>query len=272
VREMALYRTCGDRFLILEFGDEVDLSLNFKAILMKEVIKKEKIKGISDIIVGTCALMIVYDPFEIRINKLFESLKELEKKGIDFNEEIPSRLITIPVLFNDRWTRECSKTHHLPPDLESIAEYNGLCIKEFVNVYTSTDYWVKYVGFSPGLVAFNALDPRKEMRSPQLKSPRIWTPPGAVGVHRSGNCIYAVNTPGGVKMVGRTPLLIFDINQKNPAFRDSPALFRPGDRIRLIPLSGEKEYLQIERHVDSFPYQIEEGTYSGNWIKEAMNV
>ena len=55
--------------MILEFGDEVDLSLNFKAILMKEVIKKEKIKGISDIIVGTCALMIVYEPFEIRINK-----------------------------------------------------------------------------------------------------------------------------------------------------------------------------------------------------------
>jgi len=73
-------------------------------------------------------------------------------------------------------------------------------------------------------------------------------------------------------MVGRTPLLIFDINQKNSAFRDSPALFKPGDRIRLIPLSGEKEYLQIEQHVDSYPYEIEEGMYSENWIKEAMSV
>ena len=49
---------------------------------------------------------------------------------------------------------------------------------------------------------------------------------------------------GEVKMVGRTPLLIFDINQKNPAFRDSPALFRPGDRIKLIPLSGA--YMEME--------------------------
>jgi allophanate hydrolase subunit 1 len=73
-------------------------------------------------------------------------------------------------------------------------------------------------------------------------------------------------------MVGRTPLLIFDINQKNPAFKDSPALFRPGDRIRLIPLSGEKEYLQIEKNVDSYPYEIEEGTYSGNLMKEAISV
>lgn len=269
---MTTYRICGDRFLIVEFGDEVDLSLNFKAIFMKEVIKKEKIRGISDIIVGTCALMIGYDPFEIRWNDLVEILKELEKEEIASDKEIPSRVITIPVLFNDRWTRECSKAHHLPPDLESIAEYNGVSIEEFVSVYTSTDYWVKYVGFSPGLVAFNALDSRKEQRSPQLKSPRTWTPPGAVGVHRSGNCIYAVNTPGGVKMVGRTPLLIFDINQKNPAFKDSPALFRPGDRIRLIPLSEEKEYLQIEKNVDSYPYEIEEGTYSGNLMKEAISV
>ena len=272
MREMAHYRTCGDRFLILEFGDEVDLSLNFKAILMKEVIKKEKIKGISDIIVGTSALLIGYDPFEIRMDDLVDRLKELEKKGIDFSEEIPSRLITIPILFNDQWTRECSKAHHLPPDLESIAEYNGLSIEKFVNVYTSTDYWVKYVGFSPGLVAFNALDPHKELRSPQLKSPRTWTPPGAVGIHRSGNCIYAGNTPGGVKMVGRTPLLIFDIDQKNSAFRDSPALFRPGDRIKMIPLSGEKEYQQIEKNVDSYPYEIEEGTYSGNSMREATRV
>ena len=199
-------------------------------------------------------------------------IKEIEKQRMDFNKEIPSRLITIPVLFGDWWTRECSEAHHLPPDLESIAEYNGLSTKEFINVYTRSEYWVKYVGFSPGLAAFNSLDPCKELRSPQLKSPRIWTPPGAVGVHRSGNCIYAVDTPGGVKMAGRTPLLIFDINQKNPAFKDSPALFRPGDRIRLIPLGSEKEYLQIERYVDRYPYQIEEGTYSGSRIKEVMNV
>lgn len=269
---MTIYRICGDRFLILEFGDEVDLSLNFKAILMKEVIKKENIKGISDIIVGTCALMISYDPFEIKVKDLIEILKELEKEGIDFDKRIPSRLIKIPVLFNDRWTRECSKAHNLPPDLESIAEYNGLSIDEFIKVYTSTDYWVKYVGFSPGLVAFSVLDPRKELRSPQLKIPRTWTPPGAVGVHRSGNCIYAVNTPGGVKMVGRTPLLIFDIYQKNPAFIDGPALFRPGDRIKLIPLSEEKEYLQIEQNVDSYQYEIEEGMYVGNWLREAVSV
>jgi KipI family sensor histidine kinase inhibitor len=269
---MTLYRICGDHALILEFGDEVDLSLNFKAILMKEMIKREKIIGISDIIVGTCALMIVYNPFEIRINQLIEHMKEIEKNGIDLNKEIPSRLIKIPVLFNDRWTRECSEAHQLPPDLESIAEYNGVSIEEFVSIYTSTDYWVKYVGFSPGLIAFNTLDSRKELRSPHLKIPRTWTPPGAVGIHRSGNCIYAVNSPGGVKMVGRTPLLIFDINQKNPAFKDGPALFRPGDRLRVIPLSGEREYLEIEKNVDNYPYEIEEGTYSGKLMKEATHV
>ena len=40
-----IYRICGDRFLMLELGDEVDLQLNFKAISMKDIIEKENIQG-----------------------------------------------------------------------------------------------------------------------------------------------------------------------------------------------------------------------------------
>jgi urea carboxylase len=252
---------------MLELGDEVDLKLNFQAIIMKETIEQECIRGVREIMFATCSLLISYDPLEIKIRDLIDRLKALEDRGLDFlNRSLPSRLIHVPILFNDRWTIECSKAHGLPPDLESVAEYNGLSIGEFINVYTSTDYWVKYLGFCPGEISFNALDPKKELRAAQLKVPRTWTPQGAIGIYRSGNCIYPAVIPGGVKLVGRTPLLVFDIHQKNPAFRESPALFKPGDRLRITPID-EKEYLAIEKNIDTYLYEMEEGTYSGNWLQ-----
>lgn len=264
-----IYRICGDRFLMLELGDEVDLKLNFKAIIMKENIEKENIKGVREIMFATCSLLISYDPFEIKVQDLIDRLEMLEDQGIDYlNRSVPSRLIHVPILFNDRWTIECSKAHHLPPDLESVAEYNGLSVEEFIKVYTSTDYWVKYLGFCPGEISFNALDPEKELRAAQLKVPRTWTPQGAIGIYRSGNCIYPAVIPGGVKLIGRTPLRIFDIHQKNPAFKESPALFIPGDRLRVIPID-EKEYLAIEKNIDTYQYELEEGTYSGSWLRSS---
>ncbi len=261
IDKKTVYRICGDRFLTMEFGDEVDLSLNYKAIAMKEVIEQEHIRGICEIFSATVSLTIYYDPFNIKVDDLIRELQELEQKGIAYEKKIPSRVIKVPVLFNDRWTTACMKAHNIfPPDIESVAEYNGLSIEEFIGVYTSTDYWVKYVGFSPGLVAFNSLDPKKELRANQLKEPRTWTPIGAVGIHRSGNCIYAVNSPGGVKMVGRTPILIFDIERQNLVFKDKPVLFRPGDRIRLTPID-EREFLRIEKNIHTYQYEIEEGTY-----------
>ena len=264
-----IYRICGDRFLMVELGDEVDLQLNFMAISMKDIIEKENIRGVREIMFATCSLLIRYDPFEIDVRDLIDRLKALEARGIDYlDRSIPSRLIHLPILFNDRWTIECSKAHNLPPDMESVAEYNGLSVEEFIKVYVSTDYWVKYLGFCPGEISYNSLDPKKELRAAQLKVPRTWTPQGAIGIYRSGNCIYPAVIPGGVKLIGRTPLLVFDIRQKNPAFKESPALFRAGDRLRVIPID-EKEYLAIERNIDSYPHQIEEGVYSGKELKGA---
>jgi allophanate hydrolase subunit 1 len=61
-------------------------------------------------------------------------------------------------------------------------------------------------------------------------------------------------------------LLTWDVNQTNPVFREGYALFRAGDRIRLIPIE-EKEYLRIEENINTYPYEIEDGVYSRGWLK-----
>ena len=74
-----VYRICGDRFLTLEFGDEVDLSLSFKAIMMKEIIEDANIQGICDIFSATVSLTICYDPLTIKVHELIKELEKLEK-------------------------------------------------------------------------------------------------------------------------------------------------------------------------------------------------
>jgi hypothetical protein len=66
-------------------------------------------------------------------------------------------------------------------------------------------------------------------------------------------CIYPDQTPGGYQLLGRTPMPIWDREQRLHAFRDSLALFRPGDRVRFAPI-GLEEYRWIEA-------QVEDGTY-----------
>jgi allophanate hydrolase subunit 1 len=54
---------------------------------------------------------------------------------------------------------------------------------------------------------------------------------GSIGVAGRQTGIYAVESPGGWNLIGRTALRLFD-----PA-ADPPARFKPGDRLRFIPTS-----------------------------------
>jgi len=59
-------------------------------------------------------------------------------------------------------------------------------------------------------------------------------------------------------MLGNSPVKTFDLDGRNPFFRNHPLLVHPGDRLRFIPIKS-KEYDQIKRHVDDYVYEVEEG-------------
>jgi allophanate hydrolase subunit 1 len=66
-------------------------------------------------------------------------------------------------------------------------------------------------------------------------------------------------------MLGRTPLLIYDLKRSNPIFKDDIILFRPGDRIDFFSIS-HAEYQAIERNFSSYAYQIEDEDWTLNSI------
>jgi urea carboxylase len=260
--EKGKYYPLGDQFLAVDFGDEGKLEENILGIFMAHKVEEASVAGVIDIVPYAWELMIGYDPCKIRYRELVD---KLEKWANEFRErkgkiQIPSRIVTLAVLYDDKWTRECAEQHGVPPNLQVAAEYNNLSVEEFIKIHTSQTYWVRYVGGNPGLAGFISLTPERELRAPKYKKPRTWTPARAFGLGGNSNSIYPSELPGGVQMLGRIPMPIFSIESRNPAFKDGPALLRAGDRIKLISIT-EEEYTEIENNSEVYEYQIIEGLF-----------
>jgi len=95
--------------------------------------------------------------------------------------------------------------------------------------HASRDYLVYCVGFAPGFTYCGAL--LDQLAVPRLASPRLRVSAGSIGIAGRQTGIYAVDSPGGWNLIGRTPMRLFD-----PA-ADPPARFKPGDRLRFVPTS-----------------------------------
>lgn len=254
----------GDRYILVEFGNEMNLELNFLGQGLGAVIKQSTIKGVIETAPAFASILVHYDPDLIGYHALVRELSSLIN-GLGSIEEIelPSRLFYLPCCYLDPWTRECvedyqEKIHAKQSDPELVAELNDLSgVDELVRVHSGTEYWVASLGFWPGLPFMMPLDPRCRLTAPKYNPPRTWTPKGAVGMGGASTAIYPVSTPGGYQIFGRTPVPIWDTQASFPEFEQSICLFKPGDRVKFVPIS-EQEFIDIEKRVadKSYVYNV----------------
>ncbi len=123
----------------------------------------------------------------------------------------PADEVTIPVNYDGE-------------DLAAVAELTGLGVGEVIARHTRVVYEVAFVGFAPGFGYLTGLDPA--LNVPRLDSPRPRVPAGSVAIAGPYAAVYPTASPGGWRLLGRTPAMVFDPH------RDPPALFRPGTRVR----------------------------------------
>ena len=254
------YLPGGDKYILVEFGNVMNLELNFKAQGLAKAIENSKIKGVYETLPCFASMLVHYNSDEIKYHDLIRELKSLvgDLKNSD-DVVVKSRLFQFPTVYLDKWTKEAvndyiSKISPKQPDPEYIVELNDLDdVNHFVRVHSGTEYWVASLGFWPGLPFTMPLDPRCKLSAPKYNPPRTWTPRGTVGMGGSSTAIYPDRLPGGYQIFGRTPVPIWDPEKRFSVFKDSICLFKPGDRIKFNPCSYE-EFEEIER-------KVEEGTY-----------
>jgi KipI family sensor histidine kinase inhibitor len=132
------------------------------------------------------------------------------------------------------------------PDLAGVAAAAGLDEQGVVGLHAGADYVVFMLGFMPGFPYLGGLPAR--IATPRLATPRTAVPAGSVGIAGAQTGIYPTESPGGWRLVGRTPVRLFD------ARLSPPALLGPGDHVRFVPVT-RSDYGAVAREVETDAYR-----------------
>ena len=256
----------GDRYLLIEFGNEMNLELNFMAHGLAALVAAEKPRGVIETAPAFASLLVHYEPELTSYSKMVDALRQLFLAlGPSDALVLDSRIFYLPTAYLDPWSREAYERYVANiakkiPDPQMIVEHNNLAdVQELVRVHSGTEYWVAAIGWWPGVPFMLALDPRCKLSVPRYNPPRVWTKKGTVGLGGSNTGIYPEDLPGGIQVFARIPVPIWDPQQRFPAFRESICLLRPGDRVKFVPCSLE-EFAHVEA-------KIEDGTYEFNLVE-----
>jgi len=117
------------------------------------------------------------------------------------------------------------------PDLADVAELCGLSADEVAAQHAAATFDVLFDGFAPGFAYLGQVP--EPLRVPRLATPRTRTPPGSVALAGAMTGIYPAELPGGWRVIGATPVTLFD-----PA-RRPPAYLVPGDSVRFEPIDAD---------------------------------
>jgi KipI family sensor histidine kinase inhibitor len=261
IYDKPLFRTLADTALNIEFGDEVSIPLNFKILALDSAIAAHPPKGLLETNPQVRSLGIVYNPLVTARDNLIAALGELIG-ALDKTTSVASRRMIIPALYDDPWSRECAAAFGVRNNMEYIAEFNDMTPRQVIETHTACDYWVTGVGFVPGAFMSYAMDPGKRIGAPLYRTPRTWTPARLLNFGGTTSTIYPLRVPGGGQLFGRTPLNIFEPEQNNAVFHDSPVLAKAGDRHRYVAISRD-QYNDIRAQVEAgtYDYQITEGLF-----------
>jgi KipI family sensor histidine kinase inhibitor len=215
----ARYRAVGDTGLLVAFGDRIDPEINRRVRAMTVALRAASLAGLVEVIPTYCCLMVCYDPQSTSPGRLEAALTEQEAR-LDRIDIPPPRTVEIPVCYGGKYG----------PDIEFVARHNQLSTQEVIRLHCGPEYLIYMVGFTPGYPYLGGLSPR--LHTPRLETPRTRVPAGSVGIGGAQTGVYPVDSPGGWRLIGRTPLVLFD------PVRSQPFCYQMGDRIRFRPISA----------------------------------
>ena len=226
---------CGDCALSVFFGDTVDLRTNALVVALDERVANEGLEGVVETVPSFRALLIHYDPDRTSSRELSDAIAALVD-GLE-PKSSAGRLWRIPACYDPE----------IAPDLEEVAAETGLSPDDVVAIHSGETYHVYMIGFLPGYPYMGDLP--EALALPRKTDPRLSVPIGSVAIAERMTAVYPLSSPGGWRLIGRTPIPIYD-----PRRRD-PFLLSPGDKVCFTPI-GLKEHHAFEALVERGAFEI----------------
>lgn len=244
----ARYTFGGDEHVFVEIAEEMSLPAFFKGMAITGELQRRRVNGVTEICPANASYLVRFDPDVIAPDAMMALLRDIEGSVGSSALELQTRIVEIPVLYNDPWTHETQmrfRDRHQDPnstDLEYAARINGhQNVEAFVQAHSSAPWFVSMVGFVAGLpFLFQMVERSKQIEVPKYLRPRTDTPKLTIGHGGCFSCIYSVRGAGGYQMFGITPAPIFDPEQKLPYLKDLMVFFRPGDIVKWKPITRQE--------------------------------
>lgn len=155
----------------------------------------------------------------LQLNKRFQTdhlklLQELERGA-----EVQPKSFRLPVLF----------TAH--EDWKNIEQHTGFDKETIIEKLIQTELSLAMFGFLPGFLYLNGLP--QSLQVPRKTVPAKYVEAGSLAIGGSYLGCYALDSPGGWQVIGKTPLQLLQLT-------DLPPLpIQPGDQVRIEKIDQE---------------------------------
>jgi inhibitor of KinA len=225
--DRAEFKRSSDQSLLIYFGHEISLQAHQQVRRLLRLLELEPLAGIRNLHPAYCSLLIAFDPLKISHDELERTLTRHVRRLEDL--AVPeAREVQIPVCYGGAYG----------PDLDEVSALHDISPERVIELHTATTYLVYFLGFVPGFAYLGELP--QALVTPRLTTPRRSVPAGSVGIAGNQTGVYPFTTPGGWRLLGRTPLRMFQPGQKELS------LLTIGDRVRFVPISHER-FTELER-------------------------
>lgn len=227
----------GDSAITIDLGNCIDEQLNRRALVIHDWLQSHRLPGIQDIVVAYSSVSIYYDPTAVRAGGsdgfpgVYHRLQQLMERALEETTGKPDSLPGAPGQGHQFRIPVCYEKAYAP-DLDWVAGEKGLSPGEVIGLHSSVLYRVYMVGFLPGFPYLGKTDARLEVPRKSQPTP---VKAGGVGIAGLQTGIYSLNSPGGWRIIGQTPVALFNPNA------DPPIHLQTGDRVQFYPIS-ESEF------------------------------
>jgi inhibitor of KinA len=210
-----------DQSLLVHLGEEIGLPVHRRVLALLRLLQKKRPSWLRNVQPAYTSVMLTFDLCQADHAEVEAVVRRYAKRARTLR--LPkARTRVIPVCYGGEFG----------PDLESVAAIHGLKSSEVIQLHSSRTYYAYFLGFAPGFAYLGDVPP--QIVTPRLDTPRKAVPPGSVGIAGKQTGVYPFTTPGGWRLIGRTPLPMFRAN------RQPIGLISIGDQVEFRPISREE--------------------------------
>jgi inhibitor of KinA len=219
--EGARFQPASDQSLLIYFGQEISLISHQHVMKLLRLLQLQPVAGVRNLHPAFCSLLVKFDGLRFSHDEMEAVLREYLERLEEVILPEP-RLVEIPVCYGGEFG----------PDLAEVCAIHGITPAQAIELHSSVTYLVYFLGFVPGFAYLGELP--EALVTPRLPAPRRRVPAGSVGIAGNQTGVYPFATPGGWRLLGRTPIPMLRAGQ------ESWSLLSIGDHVRFTPVSEER--------------------------------